>query len=511
MSQIAAERRAPRKWLVLIAMCLGLSMLMLDTFMVTVALPTITRDFDASLAKAEWLVSAYVFVMAVLPLAMGRAGDIFGRRRMFYWGLALFVGASGACGVAPSIEALILARVVQGAGAAIMQPGTLSLITQAFPATQRGLAIGIWSGVSGLGLIAGPLLGGLLVQGTGDWRWIFLVNLPVGLACVVMTARFVPESRDDTAGRSIDWLGVASISAGLLLLMLALNRGNAAGWTSALVLGSASLGVVALIAFVVIERRVPRPLVDLTLFRKPTLVAACLAAFLFNATVFGVQPFISLFMQNYWGFTPIQGGLAFLPATALVATLMPFSGFMGQRLGNRLRLMMIVASLAVLTSALVVARIDLESTYSDSLLPGFLIRGLGIGLFMPMSTFAVISAVPLAKSGLASGTLTMFRNLGTSFGVALLGAVYVRDISGRTLDAEAVEQVEHFVAGGEGVARQASEAAIVGGFASIAEATVVLAVLVGLAAFFIRRVVPVTRAREIGSDGGKREADAAGG
>jgi len=485
----AAPVSAPtRKWLVLGAMCLGLSMLMLDTFMVNVALPTIARDFEAQLSATEWVVSSYVFVLAALPLAMGRAGDIFGRRRVFLIGLGIFLSGSLSAGMAPSIEVLIAMRVVQGVGAAIMQPGTLSLITQAFPATQRGLAIGIWSGVSGLGLVAGPLLGGIIVTLTGDWRWIYLVNVPVGLACAVMTLRFVPESRDEAAGRKVDWPGMVTLSSGLFLLLFALNRGNPVGWSSALVVSSAVGAVALLAAFVLIEQRVSRPLVDLSLFRNTTLTASCFAAFLFSATVFGVQPYTSLLMQNTWGFTALQGGLAFIPSTVLVASLMPFSGFVGQRLGNRLRLMMILAGVLVLTSALITTRIDTASTYMDTLLPAFVIRGIGIGLFMPMATFAVVSAVPLAKSGLASGTLTMFRNFGTSFGVAMLGAVYLNDLSGAGLDDEALAGAEHFVVVGEGVAAAAARVAIIDGFVAVAWATAVTAALVAVAAFFIRKV-----------------------
>lgn len=188
---------APGKWWTLIATCLGLGMLMIDTFIVNVAFPAIGRDLNASLSTAEWTVTGYVLVTGVFPVAMGRAGDIFGRRRVYLAGLVIFVVTSGMCGLAQNIEQLVVLRVLQGLGAATMMPLTLSIITNAFPAEQRGLAIGIWGGVSGLGLIAGPVLGGLLVNGD-QWRWIFLVNLPVGVVALALALAFIPESWDTT-------------------------------------------------------------------------------------------------------------------------------------------------------------------------------------------------------------------------------------------------------------------------------------------------------------------------
>lgn len=501
---ILGARAAPNKWHTLIATCLGLGMLMIDTFVVNVAFPAIGRDLDASVSMTEWTVSAYVLVVGVFPIAMGRLGDIFGRRKLYLSGLAVFVVASVLCGMAQSIEQLIAFRVLQGVGAATMFPGTLSIITNAFPPQQRGLAIGIWGGVSGLGLIAGPLLGGLLVRGD-DWRWIFYVNLPVGIVALVMAALFVPESRDEGAPRSVDWSGLALLSGGLFALMFGITRGNEAGWGSPEIIGCWVLAAALLVGFVAIERRVRYPLVDLTLFRSVTFVMACLSAFLFSAAVFGSQPYVSLFMQNYWGFSPLEGGLAFIPATALVALLMPVSGILGQRLGPRLRLIVMGGSLAVLLSALYILRLDTDSGYLGGLLPAFLIRGLGIGLVMSATSLAVMSAVPMAKAGLASGTQTMARNIGTAMGVALFGAVFLNYVDGelprRLADvppeqaAQVTAAAEHFVPAGDGTARLAAEQVIVDGFIAIALVTVLIAALATAAAFFIRHgaVEPLPR------------------
>lgn len=295
---------ARSRWLVLSAACLGLGMLMIDTFVVNVAFPAIGRDLNASLSTTEWTVTGYVLVVGVFPVAMGRLGDIFGRKLIYISGLVVFVLASAACATAQSVEVLIVFRVLQGVGAATMMPGTLSIITQAFPPHQRGLAIGIWGGVSGLGLIAGPILGGLLVHGD-QWRWIFIVNVPVGIVGLAMAWLFVPESRDDHAPRVLDWGGLVSLSAALFLIAFAISRGNDEGWLSPVIVGCFAAGVLLLPVFVAVERAHRAPLVDLTLFRSRTFVMSCVSAGLFSAAVFGSQPYTSIFMQNYWGFSPL--------------------------------------------------------------------------------------------------------------------------------------------------------------------------------------------------------------
>ena len=486
---------APSKWRVLFAACLGLGMLMIDTFVVNVAFPAIGRDLNADLSTAEWTVSGYVLVTGILPVAMGRMGDIFGRRRLYLLGLSTFVVTSALCGAAQTIEQLVLFRVLQGVGAAMMMPATLSIVTQAFPPEQRGLAIGIWSGVSGLGLIAGPILGGLLVRGD-SWRWIFFVNLPVGLLAIALGLLFVPESRDEQAPRVIDWPGVALLSAALFLLMFGLTRANESGWSSPPILACFAGGAALLPVFVAVERRVRVPLVDLSLFRSGTFVMACLSAFLFSAAVFGTQPYTSLFMQSYWGFSPLQGGFAFVPATLLVALLMPVSGIMGQRLGPRLRLVVMLGSLGVGVSFLYLLRLDTGSGYVDGFLPAFLLRGAGIGLVMSATSLAVVSAVPLTKSGLASGTLTMARNIGTAMGVALFGAVFLHAVESEVARdlatsppaevAAVTAAAEHFVPAGEGDAHLVAEAAIVDGFVRMALVASLVSGVAMLAAFFIR-------------------------
>ncbi len=501
-----SPRSTPSKWLTLAAVCIGLGMLMIDTFVVNVALPAIGRDLKASVSAIEWTVTAYVLVLGVFPIAMGRLGDIFGRKKIYLFGLTLFVAASAAAGGAQNIEQLIAFRAMQGLGAATMMPGTLSIITQAFPPEQRGLAIGIWGGVSGLGLLAGPILGGLLVNGD-QWRLIFFVNVPIGVAALAMAYLFVPESRDETASRYVDIPGLALLSGGLFSLIFAISRGNALGWSSPVITACFVAGVTLLAAFVVVEQRVRRPLVDLSLFRSRTFVAACLAAMLFSMAVFGSQPFTSLFMQNYWGFSPLQGGFAFIPATGLVALLMPVSGILGQKLGPRIRYILAAGAISVLCSFVWLLTLDLDSGYVDGLLPAFLLRGLGIGLFMSATSYAVITAVPVAKSGLASGTLTMARQIGTSVGVAVFGASYLHSLDGNlegplaNLSPDQAASIharaENFIITGDGVVRAAVEQSILDGFLFVSTVGVGIAVFAVLVALSIRMRAPAPVARPV--------------
>ena len=481
------------------AVCLGLGMLMVDTFVVNVALPAIGRDLNANLSSTEWVVTGYILVIGVFPVAMGRLGDIFGRKRMYLAGLVIFVGASVACGLAQDIGQLIAFRVLKGFGAAIMMPLTLSIITNAFPASQRGLAIGIWGGVSGVGLLAGPILGGLLAN-SGDWRLVFLVNLPIGIIGVVAALLFVTESRDETAPRRIDFAGLVTLSLMLFLFIFGVNQGNHEGWTSPLILGCFVGAAVLLPTFILLESRVKAPLVDLTLFRSGSFVGACVSAGLFSAAVFGSQPFTSLFMQNYWGLSPLQGGLAFIPATLLVALLMPVSGILAQKLGSKMRLLIIAGSLSVLISFIYLLFLDLDSGYADGMLPAFLLRGLGIGLVMSAASYAAVSAVPLAKSGLASGTLTMSRQVGTSIGIAVFGAVFVRSID-RDLEstvaglppaeaATVIESADRFTPIGTGALGFAVDRAILDGFIEVAAWGIALSAIALAAAFTIRMKAP---------------------
>ncbi len=482
------KQRPPSKWLNLLAACLGLLMLYIDLFIVNVALPTIGQSFHAPLSTVSWTISGYVLMIGVLPMGIGRLGDLWGQRAVYLAGLALFSGASLACGLAPTMAALIVFRVIQGIGAAVMTPGTLAIIIRAFPAHEHGLAIGLYGGISGLGLIAGPVLGGVLVQGE-NWRWIFFVNIPFGILALLLTVLFVPEEREAQKAISVDWPGLLLLSTGLLFLLFGFTQAGDEGWTNQMVIGSGLLGIVLLACFVVTEQRVRQPLIDLALFRNAPFVMGCLSFFFFSAALFGSQPYWSLFLQNTWGFSPLQGGLAFLPATGLIVVLTPLAGVLAQRAKTwRDGFLILALLLNGFSFFFVMLTLSLQSTYADGLLPAFLMRGLAIPVFMSCATLMVMSAVPQKMSGLASGTIGMARNIGTAFGVAVLSQIYLFHINTTLPASLVVSQVqaaaEQFRILGQGTERLFLEGGIIAGFKLIALACFLLccgaAILVGL-------------------------------
>ena len=408
-----------RRWWTLAAMCFALFMVMLDNTVVNVALPSIQADFDASLASLEWTINAYTLPFAVLLVTGGRLGDIFGRRRVFLIGVVLFAVASATIGLAPSEGWLVASRAVQGVGAALMMPGSLSILTNAFPPAERGKAIGTWAGVSALALALGPLVGGWLTEEV-SWRAIFLLNLPVAAGAVTMTLFAAEESRDETASRKLDIPGIGALTTALAALVLALIEGNAWGWSSAGVLGLLALAVVAGVAFVAIERRSAVPIVDFAFFRSRAFLGANVVAFAVSFAMFAMFFFIALYMQNILGYSPLEAGVRFLPSTLVIMVTGPIAGRLADRVGAR---PLMVTGLLTTTVALFwQSQIDTGSGYS-TLWPGFVLMGLGMGLIMSPMSMAAMNAVDRSKAGVASGTLSMFRMVGGTFGVAALGAL----------------------------------------------------------------------------------------
>ncbi len=413
------------KWLALLAACFGLFMLYVDLFIVNVALPAIGRDFQAPIATTSWIVTGYVLMIGILPLGVGRLGDIWGHRAVYLVGLVLFLLASLSCGLAPTIGVLIVCRVLQGIGAAVMTPGTLAIVTRAFPLQERGLALGIYGGIASLGLVAGPVLGGLLVYSV-SWRWVFFINLPVGIVAILLTLRFVSPARGELNAPRVDWLGLCLLAGGLLGLLLALTHGSADQWT--LLFAGGGLAMLAL--FGVVEQRVRSPLIEMSLLRNRAFVGVALSFLLFSAALFGSQPYTSLFLQNTLGMSPLQGGLAFLPAVGLIAVLTPVAGIVGQRVGKQVvRVAAVGAGVMGLAFVATVLILTPQSTYANSFLPIFLLRGLGIPVFTTCAQLAILAAVPPGQVGLASGALGMARNVGTAIGVSLLGGVYIQTLN----------------------------------------------------------------------------------
>ncbi len=408
-----------RRWWALGAMCFALFMIMLDNTVVNVALPSIQRSLHASTASLEWTVNAYTLTFAVLLVTGGRLGDLFGRRKVFLTGVIVFACSSAAIGFSPSDTWLVAWRAAQGVGSAMMMPATLSIITNAFPAAERGKAIGTWAGVSALALAIGPVLGGFLVE-TVSWQSIFFLNLPVAAGAIVVTLFAVRESRDQTVAKRVDLPGVALLTTGLAALVLALIEGNAWHWGSPREIALYTISALALAGFVAVERRSASPMVDLRFFRSRTFLGANIVAFIVSFAMLAMFFFMALYMQNVLGFSPLQAGVRFLPSTLMIVLIAPLSGRLADRVGPR---PLIVFGLTAVSGALFwQSHLTVSSGYG-ALLPGFVLMGIGMAFVMsPMSTAAMNSVEP-TKAGVASGILSMNRMVGGTFGVAVLGAL----------------------------------------------------------------------------------------
>ncbi len=415
-----------RRWWTLAAVSFGLFMIMLDNTVVNVALPSIQRDLGIGLSELEWIVTGYALTFAALMLIGGKLADAYGRRRLFVIGIAVFTLASLACGLAGSGEQLIAARVAQGVGASLMSPATLSIITATFPARQRGTAIGVWAGVSALALAIGPLVGGLLTD-QASWHWIFFVNVPVGMLGIAASYLLIDESRDETH-ESLDLPGLATSALGLFSLTYGLIEANAYGWTSPRIVGAFAVAAVSLVAFVAIERARRAPMLELALFRNHTYVGANVAVLLVSLAMFGVFFFVSLYLQNILGYSPVRAGAAFLPMTLLIIVVAPLGGRLADRVGSRW--LMTTGMVLLALHLLLFARLDESSTYW-AILPSFAIGGVGIALVMTPSSAAAMKAVAVDKAGVGAAVLNAFRQVGGAVGIALMGAIVAQQAGGR--------------------------------------------------------------------------------
>jgi EmrB/QacA subfamily drug resistance transporter len=408
------------KWWTLGAMCFALFMVMLDNTVVNVALPSIQRDLGTSIGELEWTINGYTLAFGVLLVTGGRLGDIFGRRLMFMTGVTIFSITSATAGLAASPEMLVGSRIVQGVGAALMMPATLSIITNAFPPSERGKAIGTWAGVSALALSIGPLVGGFLIEHV-SWRAIFFINLPVAVVAVSAALFAVRESRDRTIERVVDYAGVATLTAALTAIVLALIEGNAWGWGSPRIVGLLAGGALMLVVFVLVELRGRAPMVEFSFFSERNFVGANAVAFVVTFAMLGTFFFMAIYMQDILGFTALEAGVRFLPPTMVIAVIAPLAGRLTDRVGA---MWPMATGLSLLTVDMwMFSRIDPATTYSDLLFP-FILMGVGIALIMsPMST-AAMNAVSHHKAGIASGILQMSRMIGGAVGVAATGAIF---------------------------------------------------------------------------------------
>ena len=410
---------ANRRTWTLVIVSVGLFMVVLDNLVVSVALPTIHRDLGASIQALEWTGNAYVLAYAALLLTGAALGDRFGRKRMFIAGIALFTTASAAAALAPTSGLLIAARVVQGAGAAIATPLTLTLLAAAFPDEQRGMAVGVWSGISGIGVALGPLVGGAVVEGI-SWHWIFWINVPIGAALVPLAARMLDESHGPNA--DLDLRGLALVSSGLLSLVYGLIRAQTAGWTDSVVLGALASGVVLLVAFALWELRAEQPMLPMRFFRRRPFAVTNGVSLSMYFGMFGSIFFLGQYFQNVLGNSPLQAGVKLLVWTGASMVVAPLAGVFSERYGSRW-FMVAGLSLQALALAWLAQLIGTHTSYTSVIVP-FVLVGAGMSLVFAPSANAVLSAVRVDQAGQASGANNAIREVGGVLGVAVLASVF---------------------------------------------------------------------------------------
>jgi EmrB/QacA subfamily drug resistance transporter len=408
-----------RQWWVLVGTCLGLFILMLDSTVVALALPTIERELHASADNVQWVLNGYLLVLSVLVVTAGRLGDIYGRRLVFLIGMAVFGAGSVLAAVADDDAVLVAARAVQGTGGAAMLSLSLAIVSHAFPVEQQGRALGIWAAVSALALAIGPLVGGALID--IDWRLIFWINLPICAAGIGITRWAAGESRDQTSPPKVDYPGLATLTPGLLAVVFALVRADDWGWGSPKTLGLIVAGLLLLAAFWAIEHRVTSPIIDFTLFRNRPYLGASAAAFALVGAYWVVIFYQPQYLQKVLGHGPVGAGVLVLPITAPMVFISPFCSPLIKRFGPRG--LMTAGMVCGAVGLALLTRIDADSSYG-ALLPGYLLFGIALGLvYAPMSTAAML-AMPRAKAGIAAGVLAMVRVTAGALALAVASAVF---------------------------------------------------------------------------------------
>ena len=423
LARVEAEFHQPpsgRPALTLAIVSVALFMVTLDNLVVGVALPSIRTDLGGSLQSLEWTVNAYTLAYAVLLMPAAAIGDRFGRKRMFLIGLTLFTLASLTAALAPDINALVAARAVQGFGAAIVTPLTLTLLAEAFPGEKRGLALGIWSGVSGLGVALGPVVGGAVIDGAGSWQWIFGINIPIGIVLVTIASLMLKESRGEA--RSLDIPGIVFAGLGLFGLTYGVVRGQGEGWGTVGILIPLIGGAALMIGFVLWELRAPQPMLPMRFFRSRGFSATNIVSFAMFFGVFGSIFYLSQFFQTGQGYTPLESGIRTLPWTAMPIAIAPLAGILSDRIGPRplLALGLALQSVAILWLA------DISTPtvpYSELILP-FIICGAGMSLVFAPAANAVLASVRQSESGQASGATNAIREVGGVMGVSMLGVLF---------------------------------------------------------------------------------------
>jgi EmrB/QacA subfamily drug resistance transporter len=410
----------PRRWQALALVCVAMFMTVLDVSIVNVALPSIKTELNVAEKDLQWVITAYTIAFGGLLLLGGRAADLLGRRRMFMIGIALFSAASLVCGLAGSIGVLIAARAVQGIGAAIISPATLSIITTTFDeGSERNKALGIWGAMAGSGAAAGVLLGGVLTKYAG-WEWIFFVNVPVGVAVLLLARAVVRESRAPGM-RGFDAVGAVTITASLALLVYGISKAPDAGWGSGQTIGFLAAAAAFLAAFIVVETRQENPMFPFSIFRTKTVTGANVSGFLLGAVVFSNFFLLTLYVQQVLHYSALKAGLTFL---ATAGTVIPFAG-LSQALVTKLGPRPVMATgLLLITGAMIwYSQIPVHGSFASDLLPGYLMMGVGMAFsFIPMSIAALAGVAP-HEAGLASGLINTSQQVGGALGVAIASTV----------------------------------------------------------------------------------------
>jgi EmrB/QacA subfamily drug resistance transporter len=407
------------RWWVLGASCFALFMAILDNLVVNVAIPTISEDFSATTTQLQWIVSAYTLVFASLQITAGGLGDRFGRKRFFLIGVAVFTSTSALAALVQNTEWLIIARAAQGVGAALIMPLSLSLISAAFPPEERGKALGIWSAVSVSGLAFGPIVGGVIVEYFA-WQWIFLINVPIGIAAFLITSAVVGESRDESGQVATDIPGTVLVTGAIGALTWALIEAGERGWSDSFIVTGFAASAVLFAVFIYVEQHTERPMVPLRFFKSTTFTGANLDAFAVSFFISGIAFSLTMYWQNVHDYSPIRNGLTMLPMVATMMIFSPISGSLVNRIGSSKLITtgMLIAGI----SAFLYLRTGVNANFVD-VLPAMIVMGFGFALiFAPMTT-AVLNSVESDKSGIASAVNGAVRETGFAFGVALLGTI----------------------------------------------------------------------------------------
>ena len=436
---------ASKKWWALAATCFGLFMVLLDITIVNVAIPTIGTDLKASITDLQWVLNAYNIALAVFLVTAGRVGDILGRKSIFMLGLAIFTVGSLGCALSGQVAILGLthttflfaSRAVQGLGGSFMLPLSLAIITATFEGPERGTAIGIWGGVTGLATAIGPVVGGVLVKGAG-WPWIFAINIPIGIIGIGLSYWAITESRDEQTDRSIDIIGLVTSAAFVFCLILGLIQANDSdkGWTSPYILTLFAISAVALVLFVVLELRIKNPMADPRLFLIPSFAASAIVVFMLSAGFYSLLFFLTLYLQNTLGYDALGAGVRFLTLSALIMVGAPLAGALTDRIGAKP--ILVVATALLTIAVLTMTRLstsDFANTAWLALLPGFVLGGFASGMINPPTSTLAVGVVERNLAGMASGVNTLARQVGSAFGIAFLLAILTSRYNSHIKDA----------------------------------------------------------------------------